>query len=115
MRARIIPGLFEILDGRVEVSRIRDVEIEDLLGREPVRLDQDALHAFLGGKTVMVTGAGGSIGSELARQAARYGAGTCCWSSGPSSFCSRSTAGCARRGASWPWCRWLPTPPTGSG
>ncbi|MGB7926153.1 MAG: nucleoside-diphosphate sugar epimerase/dehydratase [Pyrinomonadaceae bacterium] len=72
VRVRIIPGLYEILQGRVEVSRIRDVQIEDLLGREPVRLDEEGMSRFLAGKTVMVTGAGGSIGSELARQAARF-------------------------------------------
>ncbi len=72
IKVRIIPGLFEILQGRVKVSRIRDVQIEDLLGREPVRLDEDEMQAFLAGKTVMVTGAGGSIGSELARQVARF-------------------------------------------
>lgn len=75
VKARIIPGLYEILDGSVEVSRIRDVEIEDLLGRDAVQLEQDTVAAFLAGNTVMVTGAGGSIGSELARQVARFGAG----------------------------------------
>lgn len=69
---RIIPGLYEILQGNVEVSFIRDVQIEDLLGREPVQLDEDDISRFLAGKTVMVTGAGGSIGSELARQIARF-------------------------------------------
>lgn len=72
VRVRIIPGLYEILQGRVEVTRIRDVQIEDLLGREPVSLDEEGMRSFLAGKTVMVTGAGGSIGSELARQAARF-------------------------------------------
>lgn len=72
VRVRIIPGLYEILLGRVSTNQIRDVDIEDLLGRDPVRLDAAGLRAFLGERTVMVTGAGGSIGSELARQAARY-------------------------------------------
>ena len=76
VKVRIIPGLFEILGGKVEVSRIRDVQIEDLLGREPVRLDQEALQSFLAGRTVMVTGAGGSIGSELCRQVVLFGAST---------------------------------------
>jgi len=76
VKARIIPGLYEILSGTVEISRMRDVEIEDLLGRDPVHLDGEVLRGFLAGKTVMVTGAGGSIGSELARQVARFGAGT---------------------------------------
>lgn len=71
VKVRIIPRLYEILDGSVSVSRIRDVQIEDLLGRESVRLDQEALHSFLANKCIMVTGAGGSIGSELARQVAR--------------------------------------------
>jgi FlaA1/EpsC-like NDP-sugar epimerase len=72
VKMRIIPGLYEILEGRVEISRIRDVQIEDLLGREPVQLDVDSLSRELAGKTVMVTGAGGSIGSELARQVLRF-------------------------------------------
>lgn len=72
VKVRIIPGLYDILQGRVSTNPIRDVEIEDLLGRDPVRLDAAGLRAFLGGRTVMVTGAGGSIGSELARQVARY-------------------------------------------
>jgi FlaA1/EpsC-like NDP-sugar epimerase len=72
VRVRIIPGLYEILQGHVEVSRIRDVQIEDLLGREPVQLDEESLSHFLKDKTVMVTGAGGSIGSELAKQVTRF-------------------------------------------
>lgn len=72
VKVRIIPGLYEILDGRVEISRIRDVQIEDLLGREPVQLDIESISRELAGKTVMVTGAGGSIGSELARQIIRF-------------------------------------------
>ena len=65
VKAQIVPSLNEIATGRVSVSRIRDVQIEDLLGREPVKLDDKNLHEFLTGRTVMVTGAGGSIGSEL--------------------------------------------------
>jgi FlaA1/EpsC-like NDP-sugar epimerase len=72
VRVRIIPGLYEILIGDVSISRIRDLRIEDLLGREPIRLDENDLRAFLSGKSVLVTGAGGSIGSELCRQIARY-------------------------------------------
>ncbi len=72
VKARIVPSLHEIVHGRVQVSRIRDVEIEDLLGREPVELDNENLHDFLDGKTVMVTGAGGSIGSELVRQLTQF-------------------------------------------
>lgn len=68
VRAQIVPSLDELAHGRVSVSRVRDVQIEDLLGREPVQLDGQNLHEFLTSKTVMVTGAGGSIGSELVRQ-----------------------------------------------
>jgi FlaA1/EpsC-like NDP-sugar epimerase len=70
---QIMPALYELLEGRVNISRFREVRIEDLLGRDPVKLDEEALRAFLGGKRVLVTGAGGSIGSELARQVARFG------------------------------------------
>ncbi|MCM3877402.1 MAG: polysaccharide biosynthesis protein [Thermoanaerobaculia bacterium] len=73
VRVRIMPGIWEILQGDVEVSSIRDVQIEDLLGRDPVTLDEEELRRFLVGSVVMVTGAGGSIGSELARQVARLG------------------------------------------
>jgi FlaA1/EpsC-like NDP-sugar epimerase len=69
---RIIPGLYEVLQGKVQVTRIRSVQIEDLLGREPVYLDEAELGQFLASRRVMVTGAGGSIGSELARQIARF-------------------------------------------
>ncbi|HWP44355.1 MAG TPA: polysaccharide biosynthesis protein, partial [Blastocatellia bacterium] len=72
IKVRVIPGLYEILKGRVQVSRIRDLEIEDLLGRDPVRIDEDDMKSFLAGKRIMVTGAGGSIGSELARQVAQF-------------------------------------------
>ncbi|QYO67552.1 polysaccharide biosynthesis protein [Leptolyngbya sp. 7M] len=72
VRAQIVPSLNEIAHGRVSVSRIRDVEIDDLLGREPVKLDTGNLETFLSDKTIMVTGAGGSIGSELIRQIATY-------------------------------------------
>lgn len=71
VKVRIIPGLFELLDGRVSVSRMRDIDMEDILGREPVNLDDTDIRRFLSGKRVLVTGAGGSIGSELARQVAR--------------------------------------------
>lgn len=73
VKAQIVPTLNEIAHGRVSVSRIRDVQIEDLLGRAPVQLDNENLNEFLHQKTIMVTGAGGSIGSELVRQIAGYG------------------------------------------
>lgn len=73
VKVRIIPGLFELLQGNVSVTRIRDVQVEDLLGREPVQLDHELIGRFLTGRVVLVSGAGGSIGSELARQVARVG------------------------------------------
>jgi FlaA1/EpsC-like NDP-sugar epimerase len=72
IKIRVIPGLGDLLQGHVEVTHIRDIQIEDLLGREPVALDLEGINQFLGGKVVMVTGAGGSIGSELVRQVARF-------------------------------------------
>ncbi len=69
---KIIPGLYEIAGGRVELARIRPVAIEDLLRREPVALDQDAIAQDLRDRVVLVTGAGGSIGSELCRQVATF-------------------------------------------
>lgn len=72
VRTQIVPSLNELAHGRVSVSRIRDVQIEDLLGREQVELDDENLHEFLTDKTVMVTGAGGSIGAELVRQIIDY-------------------------------------------
>ena len=70
--AKIIPGIYEILHGKVNLSRIREVSIEDLLGREAVTLDMDLINDFVKGKRVLITGAGGSIGSELCRQVARF-------------------------------------------
>jgi FlaA1/EpsC-like NDP-sugar epimerase len=71
-RPLIVPGVYEIVGGHVSLSRIRPVAPEDLLGRAPVELDEDALHELLTDQLIMVTGAGGSIGSELARQVARF-------------------------------------------
>ncbi|MCH7666741.1 MAG: polysaccharide biosynthesis protein [Acidobacteria bacterium] len=71
-RVRIIPGYYEILNENVAISRFRDVEIEDLLGREPVELDEDKIRELLTGRSILVTGAGGSIGAELAKQVARF-------------------------------------------
>ena len=72
LETKIIPGIYEIVGDRVNLSRIREVAIEDLLGREQVQLDDDALTASIRDAVVMVTGAGGSIGSELCRQVCRY-------------------------------------------
>jgi FlaA1/EpsC-like NDP-sugar epimerase len=70
IRVRTIPGMYELLQEKVTVSRIREIEIEDLLGRSPVSLDRSSIENFLKSKVVMITGAGGSIGSELVRQIA---------------------------------------------
>ena len=67
-----VPSFEDLMSGKVTVSQIRQVELEDLLGRDPVILDTEGLAEFLGGKVVMVTGAGGSIGSEFCRQIARF-------------------------------------------
>jgi FlaA1/EpsC-like NDP-sugar epimerase len=75
LQVMTVPALSDIVSGRVSVSALRAVELDDLLGRDPVELDDEALHSFLDGKTVLVTGAGGSIGSELCRQIARYAPG----------------------------------------
>lgn len=69
---RVMPGLYELIGGKVDIKRMRDVDIEDLLGRPPVRLDTEQILSYVAGKTVMVTGAGGSIGSELVRQLCRF-------------------------------------------
>ncbi|MCG2577115.1 polysaccharide biosynthesis protein [Dechloromonas sp. XY25] len=67
-----VPSYDDLLSGRLSVSSIRKVELEDLLGREAVSLDDNGVHELLGGNVVLVTGAGGSIGSELCRQIARF-------------------------------------------
>jgi len=68
-----VPSVSELQDGSARIERVRNIEPEDLLGREPVRLDEAGIAELISGKTVLVTGAGGSIGSELCRQVARYG------------------------------------------
>jgi FlaA1/EpsC-like NDP-sugar epimerase len=67
-----VPALEDIVGGKVSISELRPIELDDLLGRDPVHLDSAGLHGFLDGKTVLVTGAGGSIGAELCRQIARF-------------------------------------------
>jgi FlaA1/EpsC-like NDP-sugar epimerase len=72
LKHRIIPGVYEILSGKVSISQIREIALEDLLRREPIRLDNDAISSYLQDRVVLVTGAGGSIGSEIVRQIARF-------------------------------------------
>jgi len=67
-----VPSFDDLMSGKVEVSQLRAIELDDLLGRDPVVLDGAGLHGLLTGKVAMVTGAGGSIGSELCRQIARF-------------------------------------------
>lgn len=71
-KTKILPGVYEIIDGRVNVSTIREVDIGDLLGREEIRLDMEDIYRYIKGKRILVTGGGGSIGSELCRQIANY-------------------------------------------
>jgi FlaA1/EpsC-like NDP-sugar epimerase len=69
---KIIPDMGELIDGRIDISAIRNVEYRDLLGREPVRLDKEKIGKYLNQRTVLVTGAGGSIGTGLCRQICRF-------------------------------------------
>ncbi|MDO5716046.1 MAG: nucleoside-diphosphate sugar epimerase/dehydratase, partial [Tissierellia bacterium] len=71
-KIKIVPGVYEFIDDNIDISDIREVQIEDLLGREQVELDQDVLNTFLKDKVVFVTGAGGTIGSELCRQILKF-------------------------------------------
>jgi FlaA1/EpsC-like NDP-sugar epimerase len=70
---RVVPGLLEIIKGPVRLEQVRDMRPEDLLGRESVEFDETEISAALGGRSVLVTGAGGSIGGEICRQIARFG------------------------------------------
>lgn len=72
IKALTVPAFDDLLSGRISISQLRAVELDDLLGRDPVQLDTAGLHEFLADRTVLVTGAGGSIGSELCRQIIRF-------------------------------------------
>jgi FlaA1/EpsC-like NDP-sugar epimerase len=74
-RTRTVPGIYDIISGKVSVGALRQVEIQDLLRREPIVTDLELVRSLATGETVLVTGAGGSIGSELCRQLARLGPG----------------------------------------
>ena len=69
---KILPGIGDLIDGRVSVKLLRDISYEDLLGRSPVHLDTKGIRNYLDGKTILITGCGGSIGSELCRQVMKY-------------------------------------------
>ena len=71
-KMRTLPAIYQLINGEVNVSKLREIEIEDLLGREPVSVNLDEIMGYVSNKVVMVTGGGGSIGSELARQIASH-------------------------------------------
>ncbi len=71
-KLKTLPGIYELINGKITVKHIRDVRIEDLLGREPVKINLEEISQYLKGQVVLVTGGGGSIGSELCRQVARF-------------------------------------------
>lgn len=72
LKYKILPGMEEIIDGKVGIKALRDVSYQDLLGRSPVQLDNTRISQYISGKTVLITGCGGSIGSELVRQVIRF-------------------------------------------
>ena len=71
-KIKTIPGIYEIIDEKVNITKFRDVQIEDLLGREPIKMNLDDMNGIIKDKIIMVTGGGGSIGSELCRQIVKY-------------------------------------------
>ncbi|AET70717.1 putative nucleoside-diphosphate sugar epimerase [Desulfosporosinus orientis DSM 765] len=75
VQLKIMPGVYDIISGDINVTPIREVQVEDLLGRDPVSVDLEEVAGYVAGETVLVTGAGGSIGSEICRQIARFNPG----------------------------------------
>lgn len=71
-KLRTLPGMYQLVNGEVDVSKLRDVDVEDLLGRDPIKVDLDSILGYVKDQTVLVTGGGGSIGSELCRQIASH-------------------------------------------
>ena len=69
---KIIPGVYQMMDGEINVQDIRNVDVDDLLGRDPINVDVESILGYVSGKTVLVTGGGGSIGSELCRQLVKH-------------------------------------------
>lgn len=72
VKTQIMPKIEDLMTGKISVNQFRDVQVEDLLGREPVELDINGISEYVSGKTVLVTGAGGSIGSEICRQICKF-------------------------------------------
>lgn len=72
VKIKILPGMYDLIEENVTVNQIREVQVEDLLGREPVKVDLESISNYLSGQVILVTGAGGSIGSELCRQILMY-------------------------------------------
>ena len=72
VKVRILPGIQDFITDKNIIQNLRDVEIEDILGRDPIVLDNNNIETLIKGHTILVTGAGGSIGSELCRQIAKY-------------------------------------------
>ena len=70
-QVQVVPGMYQLVNGDISVSKLRKVDVQDLLGREPIKVNLDEILNFISGKVVMVTGGGGSIGSELCRQIAK--------------------------------------------
>lgn len=71
-KLRILPGMYQLINGDVSLSKLKEVDINDLLGREPIQINTEEVFGYVSGKTVLVTGGGGSIGSELCRQIASH-------------------------------------------
>ena len=71
-KIKILPGIFQLVNGEMSVSKLRDIDIEDLLERDPIRINNNEILSYVENKTVLVTGAGGSIGSEICRQIAKH-------------------------------------------
>ena len=71
-KIKVLPGIYQLANGEISIKQIRDVEIEDLLGRDPIHVDLTGIKEYIMGRVVLVTGGGGSIGSELCRQIAGY-------------------------------------------
>lgn len=71
-KIKVVPSISEIIGGRISIANVRDVEVEDLLEREPITLDTGVIGNFINGKIILITGAAGSIGSELCRQVAKF-------------------------------------------